>query len=149
MHIIFSLSINSFYRIYSLYRIIGMNQLIIDIDFIRSCLLKAGSERTRKILEADLQQLEEERQRDQSMRDFAAYLKELRKQRLRRRWPRSRIATVNQLRREKGYNLRTGSHQMTRNEELEMYWMEQSAEDRKRFKRNRCKRKRWWVFFGK
>ena len=27
MHIIFSLSINSFYRIYSLYRIIGMNRL--------------------------------------------------------------------------------------------------------------------------
>ena len=93
-----------------------MNKLIIDIDFIRSCLLKAGSERTRRILEADLQKLEEER--DQIMRDFAAHLKELR--------------------REKGYNLWTGSHQMTRKEELEMYWMEQSAENRKR-----CKRKRW------
>ena len=38
-----------------------MNKLLIDIEFIRSCLLKAGSERTRRILEADLQKLEEER----------------------------------------------------------------------------------------
>ena len=48
-----------------------MNQLIIDIEFIHSCLLKASSERTRKILEGDLQKLE----RDQIMRNFAAHLK--------------------------------------------------------------------------
>ena len=74
-----------------------MNELILDISFIRACLFKAGSERTRKILEADLQKLEEER--DQIMRNFAAHLKELRKQRLRRRWPRCTITTLNQLRR--------------------------------------------------
>ena len=65
---------------------------------------------------------------------------------VRRRWPRSRITTVNQLRRARGFNLWTHqmnlwkhhrSHQMTRKEELEMYWMEQTAEIRKKFK------KRW------
>ena len=124
-----------------------MNQLILDMDFIRCCLLNSGSE-MRRILESDLQQLEEER--DQIMRNFAAHKEDLRKQRLRRRWPRSRIATVNQLRKERGYNLWTGSHQMTRKEELEMYWMEHTAENKKRFKRKRWKRKKsWWVFFGK
>ena len=43
---------------------------------------------------------------------------------------------------EKGYNLWTGSHQMTRKEELEMYWMEQTAEKKKRLKMKRCKKKR-------
>eukprot|EP00800_Vazella_pourtalesii_P008562 TRINITY_DN2228_c1_g1_i1.p1 TRINITY_DN2228_c1_g1~~TRINITY_DN2228_c1_g1_i1.p1 ORF type:complete len:129 (-),score=27.42 TRINITY_DN2228_c1_g1_i1:389-775(-) len=128
-----------------------MNELILDISFIRACLFKAGSERTRKILEADLQKLEEER--DQIMRNFAAHLKELRKQRLRRRWPRCTITTLNQLRRARGYNLwmqqmdlwmHYRSHQMTGKEKLEMYWMEQSAEIRKKFKKRRCKRcKRW------
>ena len=54
-----------------------MTRLSNPLDFIPSCLLKAGSERTRRILEADLQKLEEKR--DQSMRDFAAHLKELKK----------------------------------------------------------------------